>query len=145
MIFGQPLALGRVLGAVSVSCLIITGMARADEALRDFTQPDLRDFTASAVIVQKNDAVLHKIGRSFAQGYRVRESLIRFKEPLKLRVDAKAGFLSVRYVLKQPIQVVGIWVPTRLEVYSADGHLAAVTRYASVKVNTGLSESLFRL
>ena len=250
MMFGRPLALGRVLGAVSVSCLIITGMARAEEALRDFTQPDLRDFTASAVIVQKNDAVLHKIGRSFAQGYRVRESLIRFKEPLKLRVDAKAGFLSVRYVingnrkatavpglhinkvkditgrpgeaqgmldsgiltpsflanavasrfvgrqelegqtvpvfefwytadklsrhhllwidpekriilrhdvddrfghpwvryvLKQPIQVVGIWVPTRLEVYSADGHLAAVTRYASVKVNTGLSESLFRL
>ena len=60
-------------------------------------------------------------------------------------VDDRFGHPWVRYVLKQPIQVVGIWVPTRLEVYSADGHLAAVTRYASVKVNTGLSESLFRL
>ena len=250
MMFGRPLALGRVLGAVSVSCLIITGMARAEEALRDFTQPDLRDFTASAVIVQKNDAVLHKIGRSFAQGYRVRESLIRFKEPLKLRVDAKAGFLSVRYVIngkrkstqvpglhlfkvkdiaghpgeeqgmlesgivtpgfladsiasrfvghqsldgrrvpvfefwptdeshsrhhflwmdpekrlvlrhdvenrsgglkvrymfKQPTQVAGVWVPTRIEVYNAEGRLAAVTQYKLVKVNTGLSEALFRI
>jgi hypothetical protein len=250
MVFGGPLALGRTLALVFAGCLVVTGAARAEEALRDFVQTDLRDFTASGVLVQKNDAVLNKIGRNFAQGYRVRESLIWYKEPLKLRVDAKAGFLSVRYVIngdrkatqvpalhinkvksivghpgeaqgmldsgvltpaflansvasrfvgrqeldghtvpvfefwytadklsrhhllwidpekriilrhdvddrhghpwvryvwKQPIQVGGIWVPTRLEVYSGDGHLAAVTRYTGVKANTGLSESLFRL
>jgi hypothetical protein len=250
MIFGRPLALGRTLASVFAGCLIITGAARAEEALHDFAQTDLRDFTASGVLVQKNDAALNKIGRNFAQGYRVRESLIWYKEPLKLRVDAKAGFLSVRYVINgtrkatqvpalhinkvksiaghpgeaqgmldsgiltpaflansvasrfvgrqdldgrpvpvfefwytadklsrhhllwidpekriilrhdvddrhghpwvrylwnQPIQVAGIWVPTRLEVYSEDGHLAAVTRYTGVKVNTGLSERLFRL
>ena len=38
-----------------------------------------------------------------------------------------------------------MWVPTRLELYNAQGRLAAVTRYAQVKVNTGLSESLFRI
>jgi len=246
----QLLPLGRILGSIFVVCLLLAGAARAEEALSDFTQPALRDFTAAAVLVQKNDAVLNKIGRGFAEGYRLRESLIRYKEPQKLRVDAKAGFISVRYVvngnqkttqvpmlhiskvkniagrpgeaqgmldsgiltaaflansvasrsvgqrecdgrtvpvfefwftadklsrhhllyvdpekklilrhdvddryghpwvrymLKQPIQVAGIWVPTRLEVYSADNHLAAVTRYTSVRVNTGLSDSLFRL
>jgi hypothetical protein len=250
MIFGRWFALGSLLSSVLVGCFVGPSMARAEEALSDFAQPGLRDFTASGVVVQKNDAVLNKIGRNFSQGYRVRESLIRYKEPLKLRVDAKAGFLSVRYVIngtqkatqipvlhvnkvkniagrpgeaqgmldsgiitpaflansiasrfagrreweghtvpvfefwytadklsrhhllwmdpdkrfvvrhdvddrfghpwvrylwKQPIQVAGIWVPTRLEVYSADGRLAAVTRYTSVKVNTGLSESLFHL
>ena len=49
------------------------------------------------------------------------------------------------YLFKQPIQVAGIWVPTRLEVHSPDGQLAAVTRYPRVKVNTGLSEALFRV
>ena len=246
----QFAALGHILGSVSVGCLIINGAARAEETLRDFAQPDLRDFSAAGVIVQKNDAALNKIGRNFAQGYRVRELPIWYKEPSKLRVDAKAGFLSiryvingnrkatqvpalhiskvkghhrppgrgagdaglgiitplvprqrgglplcrspgagrasvpvfefwytadkisrhhmlwidpekriilrhdvddrhghpwVRYVLKQPIQMAGIWVPTRLEVYSADGHLAAVTRYTNVKVNSGLSESLFHV
>jgi hypothetical protein len=230
-------------------CVVAAGTAQSEETLGDFAQTGLRDFTASGTVVQKNQDVLNYIGRSFAQGYRVGESLIRYKEPEKLRIDAKAGLLSVRYVIngdrksthiaglinsvrniagrpgeaqsmldsgiitpaflgkaiacrfagrrelegrtvpvfefwytqekvsrhhllwidpekriilrhdvddrhghpwvrymwKQPIQAAGIWVPTRLEVYADDGRLAAVTRYTSVKVNTGLSESLFRL
>ena len=45
----------------------------------------------------------------------------------------------------EPTRIAGVWVPTRTEVYNASGRLAAVTRYTSVKVNTGLSESLFRI
>jgi hypothetical protein len=242
--------LRRASSALFFASWIFAGSAQAGEMLRDAAQPALRDFTASGMILQKNDAELHKIGRDFAQGYRFRETLIQYKEPQKLRVDAKAGFLSVRYiingtrkatqvpglhvnvekdiaghpgerqgmldsgvltpgflsdsvasrfagrrkldgqsvpvfefwytadvrsrhhllwidpvkrivlrhdvddrhgnpwlryVLKQPIQVAGIWVPTRLEVYNAEGRLAAVTRYIRVKVNTGLSDSLFRI
>jgi hypothetical protein len=237
-------------GSALLASVVIAGAACAEEALADFDQTALRDFNASTAIVQKNDEALNKIGRNFAQGYRVRSSTIWYKEPSKLRVDAKAGFLSVRYVingtrkatqvpglhinkvkdiaghpgeaqgmldsgiitrsflansvasrfvgrrklegrevpvfefwytadkvsrhhllwmdpekkiilrhdvdnrhggpwvryvLKQPIQVSGIWVPTRLEVYDAEGQLAAVTRYTQVKVNSGVSEGLFRL
>lgn len=240
----------QLLGAILLAILLAAASAGAEETLSEFAQPALHDFTAHAVIVQKNDEALNKIGRGFAEGYRLRESLIRYKEPQKLRVDAKAGFISVRYVvngsrkatqvpmlhiskvkniagrpgesqgmldsgiltaaflansvgsrfvgrrkwegrevpvfefwytadklsrhhllyidpekkiilrhdvddryghpwvsyeLKQPIQVAGIWVPTRLEVYTADNHLAAVTHYTSVKVNTGLNDSLFHL
>jgi hypothetical protein len=239
-----------LLGAVLGALLAVAGSTQAEDGLLDYAQPTLRDFTAQAVIVQKNEAELGKIGKNFAQGYRFRESLIRYKEPLNLRIDAKAGLLSVRYTisghrkrtqvpglhinvakditghpgeeqgmldsgiltpaflanavasrfvgqrlldgrsvpvfefwytadvrsrrhllwidpekrfilrhdvddrhghpwvryqLSQPLQVAGLWVPTRLEVYNDAGHLAAVTLYSQVKVNTGLSDSLFGL
>jgi len=227
----------------------ILRVVAAEETLGDFVQPALQDFAATAVIEKKNADELGKIGKNFAQGYRFHESRVQYKEPLKLRVDAKAGLLSVRYIingtrkvtqvpglhlkfakdikgrpgekqgmldagvltaafladaitsrflgrqpldgrmlpvfefwyptdvrsrhhtlwidpekrivlrhdvddrhghpwvrylLKQPTQVAGVWVPSQIEVYTADGHLAAVTRYTQVKVNTGLSDSLFQ-
>lgn len=248
----MPQRLAVLKGAFStalIAAFISAGGARVEETLGDFAQHSLRDFTATVVVVQKNDAELRGLGKNFAQSYRFRETLIRYKEPQQLRVDAKAGLLSLRYVvngtrkstqipglhinkvkditgrpgeaqgmltfgvltraflenavasrfagrreldgrlvpvfeywytadklsrhhllwidpekkivlrhdvddgngrpwvrylLKQPIQVAGVWVPTGVEVYTADGRLAAVTRATSVKVNTGLDGSLFR-
>jgi hypothetical protein len=242
--------MARISGAAFFPLIFIAGGAQAEEALQSYAQPALHDFTATAEIVQKNDDELRKIDTNFAQGYRFHQSTIQYKEPLKLRVDSKAGLFSVRYVingkrkatqvpglginkvkditgrpgeeqgmldsgimtpgfladsvasrfigkekmdgqtvpnfefwytdekhsrhhtvwidpvkrfilrhdvynrsgtlkmrylLKQPVEVAGVWVPTRVEVYNASGRLAAVTRYTSVKVNTGLSESLFRI
>jgi len=37
-----------------------------------------------------------------------------------------------------------IWVPTRAELYSPDGELAAVTESYGLKANTGLSDKLFQ-
>lgn len=241
---------GTLTCAAVAAGLLAAGGAWAEEALKEFTQPALRDFSATGQIVSKNDAELQKIDKNYAQGYRFRETLIQYKEPLKLRVDSKAGLFSVRYVingkrkstqvpglhinrvrditgrpgeeqgmldsgiltpgfledsvasrfvgrqsldgrmvpvfefwytdepnsrhhfiwvdpqkrvilrhdvhhrsgglkvrfmLKQPTQVAGVWVPTRIEVYNGEGRLAAVTQYKQVKVNTGLSESLFRI
>jgi len=241
---------GSFLGAAGVAGLVLPGGAWAEESLKEYAQPALRDFSATGQIVSKNDAELQKIDKNFAQGYRFRETLIQYKEPMKLRVDSKAGLFSVRYVingkrkstqvpglhinrvrditgrpgeeqgmldsgvltpgfledsvasrfvgrqsldgrtvpvfefwytdephsrhhfvwidpekrvilrhdvhnrsggvkvrlmLKQPVRVAGVWVPTRIEVYNPEGRLAAVTQYKQVKVNTGLSESLFRI
>lgn len=239
---------GGAIGASLLASLILAGGALAAPSLRSYAQPALKDFSAVGEVVTKNDAELRKIEPSYVQSYRFRESLIQYKEPLKLRMDAKAGFLSIRYVingrrkltrglglnkvkditgrpgekqtmlesgiltpaflddhlasryvgqktldgrkvpvfefwytdepnsrrhvvwmdpekrivlrhdinhrsgglkmrfmLKQPVKVSGVWVPTRVEVYNAEGRLAAVTRYTKVKVNTGLSESLFRI
>ena len=241
---------GPVCGAALLTALVIASGTWAEESLREFAEPGLRDFSATAVVVQKNEDELRKIDPSFAQGYRFRESLIQYKEPLKLRVDSKAGWLAVRYVIngkrkstqvpglhlfkvkdiaghpgeeqgmlesgivtpgfladsiasrfvghqsldgrrvpvfefwptdeshsrhhflwmdpekrlvlrhdvenrsgglkvrymfKQPTQVAGVWVPTRIEVYNAEGRLAAVTHCTHIRVNTGLSESLFRI
>lgn len=50
--------------------------------------------------------------------------------------------LATFYYLS-PIQVNGVWMPTRLEVKNVDNVVAGVTRYESIKVNSGLSDSLF--
>jgi outer membrane lipoprotein-sorting protein len=42
-----------------------------------------------------------------------------------------------------PIEVNGVWIPTRLEVKNVDNVIAGITKYESVKVNTGLPDSLF--
>jgi hypothetical protein len=231
-----------------LASFILAVGAMAEPSLRDYAQPALKDFVATGMLLAKNDAELRKIDDSYVQSYRFRESLVQYKEPMKLRVDAKAGLISIRYVingkrkstrgfgiskvkditgrpgeeqsmldsgvitpgfladavesrfvgqqtldgrkvpvfefwytdeprsrrhlvwmdpakrlilrhdihhrsgglkmrflLKQPTKVAGVWVPTRVELYNAEGRLAAVTRYTQVKVNTGLSESLFRI
>ena len=83
-----------LIGAALLTPLLLAGGARADEALRDFAQPALRDFSAIGQVVSKNDAELQKIDKNFAQGYRFRESVIQYKEPLKLRVDSRAGLFQ---------------------------------------------------
>ncbi len=40
-------------------------------------------------------------------------------------------------------EVKGVWIPTRLSVRNTDGVVAGITEYDSVKVNTGLADSLF--
>jgi len=64
---------------------------------------------------------------------------------LRHDVHNRSGSLKMRFMLLQPIQAAGVWVPTRVEVYNAEGRLAAVTKYKQVKINTGLSEGLFRI
>lgn len=50
--------------------------------------------------------------------------------------------LICRYL--EPVQVSGLYVPTRLEMRSAEGELAATIRLQDVAVNTGLDDGLFR-
>jgi outer membrane lipoprotein-sorting protein len=240
-------------GAVGIALLgslAAASSVQSPAVLGDFAQPALRDFSATAAIVQKDSEELRKIDDSFEKGYGFKESRIQYKEPLKLRVDSKRGFLSVRYVIngkkkatqvpglrynkvkditgrpgeeqsmldsgiitpgfladavssrfiryeklegrkvpvfefwptdekgarhhfvwmdpdkhivlrrdvhhrrgglkmrfmyRQPQQVAGLWIPTRVEVYNAESRLAAVTQYTHLRVNSGLDDSLFRL
>jgi outer membrane lipoprotein-sorting protein len=43
-----------------------------------------------------------------------------------------------------PVQTNGVWMPTKLSVRNNDNKVAAETVYDSIKVNTGLSDSLFQ-
>ena len=51
--------------------------------------------------------------------------------------------LATFYYLN-PVQINGVWLPTRLEVKNVDNVIAGVTKYESIKVNSGLSDSLFQ-
>lgn len=53
------------------------------------------------------------------------------------------GHLVATFVYEEPKQYSGVWVPTRVSVRNAANKVAGVTEYASVRVNTGLADSLF--
>ncbi|GIV15293.1 MAG: hypothetical protein KatS3mg022_0728 [Armatimonadota bacterium] len=55
------------------------------------------------------------------------------------------GKLMAVFYYKNPVEVApGIWVPTRVEVYNAEGKLGGVTTYVDLHVNEGLPDSLFQ-
>lgn len=55
------------------------------------------------------------------------------------------GRLMATFLYLSPKLEGGVWMPTRLEVKNIDGAIAGITRYDSIKVNTGLSDSLFEV
>jgi hypothetical protein len=55
------------------------------------------------------------------------------------------GTLMATFYYKNPAEVApGVWVPTRVEVYNAEGKLGGVTTYVNLHVNEGLPDSLFQ-
>ena len=55
------------------------------------------------------------------------------------------GKLMAVFYYKNPVEAApGIWVPTRVEVYNAEGKLGGVTTYVDLYVNEGLPDSLFQ-
>lgn len=48
-------------------------------------------------------------------------------------------------VFSDPKKVNGIWIPTRTKVFNPKGQLGAVTRMENIRVDSGLSDSLFSL
>jgi outer membrane lipoprotein-sorting protein len=54
------------------------------------------------------------------------------------------GKLLFKVVYSEPTKAGGvIWVPTKVEVFSADGDKAGTSQYSDIKVNAGVSDSLF--
>jgi outer membrane lipoprotein-sorting protein len=61
------------------------------------------------------------------------------------QVFHRRGGLKMRYLYQNPTRYAeGVWLPTRVDLYNAAGQQAAVTRYDDVRVNAGLSDSLFQ-
>ncbi|MCC7229919.1 MAG: outer membrane lipoprotein-sorting protein [Fimbriimonadaceae bacterium] len=56
---------------------------------------------------------------------------------------SQRGKQLATFFYNEPVQVDGIWMPTKVQVKNVDGVLAGETYYTGLKVNQGLSESLF--
>ncbi len=57
----------------------------------------------------------------------------------------QVGKLMAIFYYKNPVEAApGIWIPTRVEVYNAEGKLGGVTTYVDLYVNEGLPDSLFQ-
>ncbi|MBS1701256.1 MAG: outer membrane lipoprotein-sorting protein [Armatimonadetes bacterium] len=53
------------------------------------------------------------------------------------------GQLRATFLFSSPVKVKGIYVPTVMQVLNADNKLAGETKYTNIKVNEGLSDSIF--
>ena len=53
------------------------------------------------------------------------------------------GRQKATFLYENPKKFDGVWFPTQLTVKNMDNKVAGVTRYDSIRVNTGLASSLF--
>lgn len=90
-----------LLGALAAS----VAPSRAAATLSDCASP-LQDIRVESKIVSREMDALKKISTEFAQSYRFASSTFYYKEPNKLRVDSKAGLVTVRYVINGNSKVV---------------------------------------
>lgn len=76
----------------------------------------------------------------------------------RIWVDAKKGITTKRewysqldgrlmatFLYESPKQVNGVWFPTKVTVKNADNKVAGVMNYENLKVNSGLSDDLFKV
>lgn len=57
---------------------------------------------------------------------------------------SQEGRLRAVFSYESPVQVDGVWLASKLTVKNADGKVAGVSSYTDLKVNSGLSDSLFQ-
>jgi outer membrane lipoprotein-sorting protein len=55
------------------------------------------------------------------------------------------GRQMATFFYENPKQFDGVWMPTQLRVMNVEGKVAGITRYDSIRVNSGLADSLFSL
>lgn len=68
--------------------------ARADgPTLREMVTTGVTDLTATVKVAKTSSAELEKINRDYALAYSLRDVVMRFREPGKLRVESKIGVL----------------------------------------------------
>jgi outer membrane lipoprotein-sorting protein len=56
---------------------------------------------------------------------------------------SQTGQLLATFAYESPRNVSGVWMPTHLTVRNVDNVVAGITRYDSVRVNTGISDDVF--
>jgi outer membrane lipoprotein-sorting protein len=90
----------RVLAPAVLAALFLCAArpARAQKALSDYVQANLKDLSASVDVVSKNDAELEKIGKGYVDAYRLGKQEIWSKEPSRMRFQGKQGVFVIRYV-----------------------------------------------
>lgn len=67
-----------------------------------------KDITATAVVEYKNDEVLSKIGKKYAEPYELKRAMVRFKSPDKTRLEGSLGALKFTYITNREYSIIRI-------------------------------------
>lgn len=64
---------------------------------------------------------------------------------VKRETYGQNGRFLATFVYEEPKFLSGVWMPTKVTVKNVENKVAGITQYTSVKINTGLPDSLFRI
>lgn len=73
--------------------------ANAAPDIKDSVQTKLRDISLTMSQNTSNRRELEKISRDFSNAYRIQNLEAQYKEPLKMRISSRVGFISVSYIV----------------------------------------------
>ena len=92
----------------SIPFLFAVVLGQTSPTITPYLLHDLQDLSWTARIVRGEQKELQKINSDFGQAYRFESSTVRYKEPLKLRVESKADDTTVVYVINGTMQAFSI-------------------------------------
>lgn len=76
--------------------------------ITQYVQRNLDDATFRARVLKADQRELLKINKDFGTSYRFETTTIKFKEPLKLRLEASVEDTNLLYIIDGPIQMIKI-------------------------------------
>ncbi|MBS1709544.1 MAG: outer membrane lipoprotein-sorting protein [Armatimonadetes bacterium] len=71
---------------LTAAAIVVLGQSRS---INDYVQTNLRDVTFTAKVGTASQKELAKINEDFAKSYRIKSTVVRLKEPMKLRLEAQ--------------------------------------------------------
>ncbi len=92
--------MNKIVSIILTGALVTTSLVTmAAPDIKDAVQTKLRDISLTMVQNTGNRRELEKISRDFANAYRIQNLQAQYKEPLKMRISSKVGFVSVSYIV----------------------------------------------
>lgn len=99
-------------GGVPIACAVLAvaapALAAAPPTLDALATDGLHDLQASVTVVKADQTELAKINRDFGFAYRLRDVVMRYKQPDKLRMEGRIGDTPAEYVVNGSTRTVAI-------------------------------------
>ncbi len=105
-------------------------LAQPAPTIQDICQPALKDVSLTVKVVKGDQKELGKISKDFGQTYRFKSTLIRIKDPFKVRAETRVDDTDILYILNGDTKVYRI-------------PRAKISRRESLKGEPGKRQSFF--
>jgi len=92
---------------IAATAFLLVGQTATYDA-SDIVQKGIKDISFTARVEYGNQMELAKINKDFGDSYRVSYSIIKTKEPFKVRVEGKVGDTTALYILNGTKRVYSI-------------------------------------
>lgn len=95
--------------ALAVLAVLATRASTAQSAspkqFAYYAQPAIKDFSGRIRVVSKNLSELKKLGDGFVRAYNVKSQRFYYKEPGKVRLEARQGLITARLITNGDVHV----------------------------------------